>query len=177
MPACWCRAARSRSRVRRRKPDPAALAAPDDPKAARLAALRLQNRRDHGARELAERLVARGFSLSAAEEAVEGLRKERLVDDGRFAEHFVAYHGNRGRGPVGIAHRLREAGVPAETIAAAVNATDPDWRRRAADVRRRRFGAKLPATWAEKGRQARFLTQRGFSADQVRAAVGNEHED
>jgi regulatory protein len=163
--------------VRRRKPDPAALAAPDDPRAARLAALKLQNRRDHGARELADRLVARGFSRPAAEQAVEGLRQERLVDDGRFAEHFVAYHANRGRGPVGIAHRLREAGVPADTIAAAVDAGAAEWRRRAADVRRRRFGAELPATWAEKGRQARFLTQRGFNADQVRAAVGNECED
>ena len=163
--------------MRRRKPDPAALAAPDDPRAARLAALKLLNRRDHGARELAERLVARGFARPAAEQAVEGLRKERLVDDGRFAEHFVAYHANRGRGPVGIAHRLREAGVAADTIAATVDASGPDWRRRCAEVRRKRFGAKLPATWAEKGRQARFLTQRGFSADQVRAAIGSDSED
>ncbi len=73
--------------------------------------------------------------------------------------------------------RLRDAGVPADTIAAAVNATDPDWRRRAAEVRRKRFGAKAPATWPEKGRQARFLTQRGFSADQVRAAIGNDYEE
>ena len=79
-------------------------------RAARRAALKLLNRRDHGARELAERLVARGFARPAAEQAVEGLRKERLVDDGRFAEHFVAYHANRGRGPVGIVHRLREEG-------------------------------------------------------------------
>ncbi len=163
--------------MRLRKRKPVVPESQDDPQAARLAALKLLNRRDYGARELAERLLARGFSRPAAEEAVEGLRTERLVDDGRFAEHFVAYHGNRGRGPVGIAHRLREAGVPVETIAAAVNATDPDWRRRAADVRRRRFGAKPPATWAEKGRQARFLTQRGFSADQVRAAIDNELED
>ena len=163
--------------MRLRKRKPVVREAQDDPQAARLAALKLLNRRDYGARELAERLVARGFAHPAADEAVEELRKERLVDDGRFAEHFVAYHANRGRGPVGIAHRLREAGVPADTIAAAVSATDSDWRRRAVEVRRRRFGAKPPATWAEKGRQARFLTQRGFSADQVRAAVGNEHED
>ena len=163
--------------MRLRKRKPVVRDDQDDPQAARLAALKQLNRRDFGARELAERLVARGFALPAAEAAVEGLRQERLVDDGRFAEHFVAYHENRGRGPVGIAHRLREAGVTADTIAAAVNATDPDWRRRAAEVRRKRFGAKLPATWAEKGRQARFLTQRGFSADQVRAAVGNEHEE
>jgi regulatory protein len=163
--------------VRRPKPDPAALAAPDDPRAARLAALKLLNRRDHGARELAERLVARGFARSAAEEAVAGLEKERLVDDGRFAEHFVAYHASRGRGPAGIAHRLRVAGVPADTIVSALDANAVDWRRRCAEVRRKRFGAKLPATWTEKGRQARFLTQRGFSADQVRAAIGDDFED
>jgi len=163
--------------VRRRKPDPAALAAPDDPRAARLAALKLLNRRDHGARELAACLLERGFTRSAADTAVAGLRKERLVDDDRFAGHFVAYHANRGRGPVGIAHRLRAAGVPADTIAAALSATDPDWRRRAAEIRRKRFGTKLPATWAEKGRQARFLSQRGFSADQVRAAVGGDLDE
>lgn len=163
--------------MRRRKPDPAALAAPDDPRAARLAALKLQNRRDHGARELAERLVARGFARPAAEAAVERLRTERLVDDSRFAEHLVVYHANRGRGPVGIAQRLREAGVSADTIATAVDARSVDWRRRCAEVRRKRFGAKLPATWAEKGRQARFLTQRGFSADQVRAALGSGFDE
>ena len=163
--------------MRRRKPDPAALAAPDDPRAARLAALKILNRRDHGARELANRLIARGFTRPAAEAAVEDLRRERLLDDARFAGHFVAYHANRGRGPVGIAHRLREAGVPSDTIAAAVDAGSADWRRRCAEVRRKRFGAKPPASWAEKGRQARFLTQRGFSADQVRAAVGDEHEE
>jgi regulatory protein len=163
--------------VRRRKPDPAALAAPDDPRAARLAALKLLNRRDHGARELAERLIARGFARPAAELAVEGLRRERLVDDGRYAEHLVVYHANRGRGPVGIAHRLREAGVAADAIAAAVDAGATSWRSRCAEVRRKRFGAKLPATWAEKGRQARFLAQRGFSADQVRAAVGGDIDE
>jgi regulatory protein len=163
--------------VRRRKPDPAALAAPDDPRSARLAALKLLNRRDHGARELAERLVARGFLRPAADAAVAGLAQERLVDDRRFAEHLVAYHANRGRGPVAIAHRLREAGVAAESARAAVDASAADWRRRCADVRRKRFGAKLPATWADKGRQARFLAQRGFSADQIRAVMGGLDED
>jgi regulatory protein len=163
--------------VRLRKRKPVVREVQDDPQAARLEALKQLNRRDFGARELAERLVARGFARPAADEAVEALRKERLVDDGRYAEHLVVYHANRGRGPVGIAHRLREAGVPADTISAAVDAGSAEWRRRCAEVRRKRFGAKLPATWAEKGRQARFLTQRGFGADQVRAAVGGDFDE
>jgi len=163
--------------VRRRKPDPAAEAAADDPRAARLAALKLLNRRDYGARELAGRLAERGFAAPAIEAAVTGLAAEKLLDDARFAEHFVAYHANRGQGPVRIAHRLREAGVAPDTIDAALDAGSADWRRRCEQARRKRFGAKLPESWAERGRQARFLTQRGFSAAQVRAAVGGDLEE
>ena len=163
--------------MRQRRPRKAAVEAPDDPRAARLAALKQLNRRDYGARELRERLVARGFEPTAAAAAVAGLVAEKLVDDARFAEHFVAYHANRGQGPVRIAHRLREAGVAGEEITAAVDANGLDWRRRCAETRRKRFGEKLPATWAERGRQARFLSQRGYSADQIRAAVGKLMEE
>jgi regulatory protein len=135
------------------------------------------NRRDYGVRELCGRLVARGFEQATADAAVEQLAAEKLVDDSRFAEHFVAYHANRGQGPVRIAHRLQEAGVAGEQIAAAVDANAADWRQRCADVRRRRFGAKPPATWAERGRQGRFLSHRGFSADQIRAAIGKDLDE
>ncbi|MGH8251907.1 MAG: regulatory protein RecX [Steroidobacteraceae bacterium] len=158
--------------MRRRRPKPAALAAPDDPQAARLAALKLLNRRDYGVRELSARLAERGFETATAATAVAALAAEKLVDDSRYALHFVAYHANRGHGPVAITHKLREAGVAADEIAAAVDAGSADWRRRCAEVRRRRFGDELPATWVERGRQARFLNQRGFSAEQIRAAVG-----
>jgi regulatory protein len=161
--------------VRRRKPpDPAAAAAPDDQQAARLAALRLLNRRDYGARELEARLAERGFTAATATAVVERLLQEKLLDDARFAEHFVAYHANRGQGPVRIAHQLREAGVAEELVAAMVDAGSADWRRRCAEVRRKRFGASEPASWAERGKQARFLAQRGFSSEQVRAAIGRD---
>ena len=157
-------------RLRRRKP--VVREVQDDPQAARLAALKLLNRRDYGARELGERLVARGIEPATAIAAVEMLVAEKLVDDARYAEHFVAYHANRGRGPIGIAYKLREAGVSQDQIAAAVDADSASWQARCAEVRRKRFGTKLPTTWIQRGRQARFLSQRGFSAEQVRAAVG-----
>ncbi|MEX2148958.1 MAG: regulatory protein RecX [Steroidobacteraceae bacterium] len=153
------------------------MAAPDDPVAARLAALKMLNRRDYGVRELSGRLVTRGFGQATADAVVNQLAAEKLVDDSRFAEHFVAYHANRGQGPVRIAHRLREAGVAGEQIAAAVDANAAEWRQRCVDVRRRRFGAKSPATWAERGRQGRFLSQRGFSADQIRAALDKDFDE
>jgi regulatory protein len=163
--------------VRLRKRKPVVPESQDDPQAARLAALKLLNRRDYGARELTARLVARGFESTTAAAAVEQLVAERLVDDARYAEHFVAYHANRGQGPVGIAYKLREAGLTPEQVAAAVDPGSAEWNARCAGVRRKRFGIKPPATWVQRGRQARFLTQRGFTADQVRAAVGSNIDE
>ena len=163
--------------MRRRKPDPAAAAAPDDQQAARLAALKLLNRRDYGARELGARLAERGFAAATAQAVVDGLVQEKLLDDARYALHFVAYHANRGQGPVRIAHKLREAGVAVVLVTAVVDARSADWRRRCAEVRRKRFGAREPGSWAERGKQARFLTQRGFNSDQVRAAIGKDLDE
>jgi regulatory protein len=151
-------------------------ASPDDPQAARLAALKLLNRRDHCAAELIAKLAGRGITASTAEEAVRALERERLVDDARYAEHFVAYHAERGQGPVRIAMELRQLGVAAEVVEGAVDERSPAWRERCAAARRRRFGAGAPAEWTERARQARFLQYRGFSADQVRAAIGNDVE-
>lgn len=159
---------RPRPERRRAAPDP------DDPAAARLAALRLLNRRDHCAAELRGRLARRGFAGPVAQAVVGEMLRERLVDDARFAEHYVAWHAGRGQGPVRIAHALLEMGVAEELVERAVNAGDGAWRERCVALRRRRFGAEAPAEWKERGRQARFLAYRGFSAEQVRAALGGE---
>ena len=164
--------------MRRRKADRGAAAglAPDDASGARLAALRLLNRRDYCAAELAARLVERGVDKPLAAEVVEGLGRERLVDDARYAENFVAWHSGRGQGPLRIAHELKELGVAPALVEQAVNASGADWRARCAKVRRRRFGDEPPTEWKERARQARFLQYRGFSADQVRAALGHDIE-
>jgi len=163
--------------VRRRRPEgesrQAALG-PDDPGAARLAALRLLNRRDYCAAELRRRLAGRGFAVAVAEQAVTALARERLVDDERYAGHYVAWHAERGQGPVRIAHELEELGVAHELVERAVDAGAAEWRQRCIALRRRRFGEAAPSDWKERGRQARFLAHRGFSAEQVRAALGND---
>lgn len=162
-----------RPAVRRRRPDgPLEAVTADAGAAARLAALRLLNRRDHPAAELCARLADRGFAPEVARAAVDGLARERLVDDARFAEHFVASHAERGRGPLRIAQELQERGVARDLVERTVDAGSGAWRERCIALRCRRFGAAAPVEWRERGRQARFLTNRGFSAEQVRAAVG-----
>ena len=165
--------------VRRRRLDrgarerPAALTGEAE---VRLAALKLLNRRDYCSAELAARLVERGAEPGVAESVVAQLVVERFVDDARYAGHYVAWHAERGHGPLRIAHELAELGVAGDLVASAVAARDEAWLARCAKVRRRRFGEEPPDEWKERARQARFLQYRGFSAEQVRAALGRDVE-
>jgi regulatory protein len=132
-------------------------------------------RRDHACGELAARLRERGFDAAVIETLVAELRDRRLLDDERYAGHFVAYHRARGQGPMRIRRELDQLGVDSTLIEAALESAG-DWRALARSVRTRRFGSKLPASWPDKARQARFLQYRGFSSDHIRSALGSDFE-
>lgn len=155
-------------RPARRAPERAA-----DPAAARSAAVALLARRDYARGELHDRLIARGFEAAAVAEALSTLATEGVLSDERYALHYVAYHADRGQGPIRIAAELRARGLPQLLIEAALD-SGPDWRAFAAAARIRRFGKAAPASWKDKARQARFLQYRGFSADHIRAVTGTD---
>jgi len=157
--------------VRRpRKPDTDAADA--DERTVRTAALALLAGRDFGRAELARRLERRGYPAAVVAAVVEGLVAERLLSETRFVEQFIRQHAGRGHGPARIRAELRERGVPEEEIEAGLDGAAEDWATLARDARRRRFGLSPPGDYAERARQARFLQYRGFSHEQIRAALG-----
>jgi regulatory protein len=161
---------------RRRAGDPAkAEAKTRDPEAARMAAVALLARRDFASGELRQKLEAQGYAAAVVTAVVADLMSERALDDSRYAENYVAYHSDRGQGPLRIAADLRALGV-AEALIEAALAGGPDWRKLARAVRTRKFGADSPEDWTEKTRQARFLQYRGFSSDHIRAATGADFD-
>ena len=102
--------------------------------------------------------------------------RERILDDARFAGHYVAYHAQRGQGPRRIAADLAGSGRRPRA-----DRGRPGGRTRlgalgAREVRSRRFGAELPKSWPEKAKQGRFLQYRGFSSDHIRSALGPDFE-
>ena len=159
-----------RSRKTTADPDKAA-----DPQAVRSAAVALLAGRDFASGELREKLESKGYDTAVVAEAVAELVEGKILDDVRYAEHYVAYHADRGQGPVRIAADLKSLGLPSELIDAAL-ASGPSWLSIAREVRIRKFGLTIPDTWAEKGRQARFLQYRGFSSDHIRAALGGDFD-
>jgi len=157
--------------VRRpRKPDSPATEA--DARTVRTAALALLAGREFGRLELARRLARRGYPRAVVEATIDGLADEGWLSEARFVEQFIRQHVGRGQGPVRIRAELRERGVGDDQIGAALEACGVDWGVLALQTRRRRFGATPPGDHRERARQARFLQYRGFSAEQVRAALG-----
>jgi len=137
---------------------------------ARAVAMTLLARRDFASRELREKLEAQGFAPAAAAQAIADLTRAGLLNDGRYAQNYVAYHAGRGQGPLRIAAELRRSGLAANLIEAALE-TGPDWSALARKVCRAKFGQQAPDSWTERARQARFLQYRGFSSDHIRAAT------
>ena len=155
---------------RPRKPDAAAGEA--DERTVRTAALALLAGRDFARNELAQRLRRRGYPAAVVTTVVEGLAAQRLLSESRFVEQFIRQHAGRGHGPVRIRVELRERGVADGEIEEGLAAAAEDWARIARETRRKRFGLSPPGDYRERARQARFLQYRGFSAEQVRAALG-----
>ncbi len=138
---------------------------------AEVTAVRLLSRRDHSSEELRRKLVSKGHPEASVAAVMEKLGTKKLVSDERFVAGFVHQHARRGQGPVRIRAELRQQGIADPQIKQEVGAADVDWKQRAVEVRRRKFGAELPSTQGERAKQARFLQYRGFNSDQIRAAL------
>lgn len=148
-----------------------------DDKSVEIAAVRLLARREHGTQELKRKLAAKGHDPDAIERVVEKLGAKRLVSDDRFVAGFVHHHAKRGQGPMRIRAELRQQGIPDDSIDRALQHADLEWDQLAAQARRRKFAASLPKSLAERAKQSRFLQYRGFTADQIRAALTGKDGD
>ena len=156
----------SQSKPRKLEPEAAR-----DPVRVRNAALGLLMRREHSGRELEDKLTARGYAPETVAEVLAALAARNLLSDARFVEEFVAARVRRGDGPAKIRNALHGKGVDAEQLEAALAAHHEEWPALAESVRRKRFGAARPQNYAERARQARFLQQRGFTAEQIRQVL------
>lgn len=140
----------------------------------RTAALALLAGRDFSRHELEQRLRRKGHEAPVVEAAVADLVQEGLLRETRYLENFVSQHAARGHGPLRIRAELREKGIAPQDVDQALESSGTDWLAAAQQVRRRKFGSAVPAHARERARQARFLQYRGFTSEQVRAALGRD---
>jgi regulatory protein len=137
-------------------------------------ALRLLARREHSALELRVKLRSRRCPPALADQVLNALRDEGALSDQRFADAYVQARFERGYGPVRIEAELRERGIGGSLAEQAMADFAPLWAASAERQRRKRFGCGTPTGFSERARQMRFLQQRGFTGEQVRAAIETE---
>lgn len=92
------------------------LGAAADRLAAWRTALRCLERRPYAARDLARRLVQKGHPSEAANGAVARAVAAGLVDDERYARHFIETRFARGRGPARLRRELTQSGIPSTLV-------------------------------------------------------------
>ncbi len=158
-------AAPSSAPRRRRRPEPTPAQR----------ALGLLTRREHSARELARKLGARGVEPAEARATVDKMREAGWQDDTRFAELLVRSRASSGHGPLRIRAELATHGLDREAAAVALAGFEEgggaDWVVLARDLIRRRFESALTGDRNAQRKAMEFLLRRGFSMEQVRAAV------
>lgn len=128
-------------------------------------------RRDHASEELRRKLIDKGYDSGVVDAEIARLRAEKLIDDGRYLENFVAYHAARGHGPNRVRADLYKLGLHSAQAEASIEAY-PDWISHLKRAQQKKFGSSPPNNYAERQRQARFLAYRGYTGAQIRIALG-----
>jgi len=122
------------------------------------------------------KLLNKGCAEALAAEMVQQLEAERLLSDDRFMESLIRARRERGYGPLRIQKELHEKGVAPEAVEQWLDITSRDWLDDIRRVQRKKFGARIPKSFAERARQARFLQYRGFTYDQIEHALRGRDE-
>jgi regulatory protein len=135
-------------------------------------------RRDHSRAELSRKLaryIGDDDDPAELDRVLDDLGRNGLLSDERFAGSVARIRAQR-FGDARIRYDLRRFGIADDLSAAALAKLAGSEAARAQHVRSKRFNA-LPATAAERAKQARFLQSRGFSLDSILRVLRGEAND
>jgi regulatory protein len=130
-------------------------------------AMDLLARREHSEQELRRKLKSREYDANAIDEVLQALISDRLLSDDRFTEAYVNHRFNAGVGPLKIRYELRQKGVADSLADEFLELHSDRWDQLMVQQRVRKYGEVIPADYAVRMKQARFLQNRGFSPESV----------
>ena len=142
----------------------------------RARALKALGRREHSRQELQAKLQPFAENPDELDTLLDELEKRGWLSEARFVEQLTTTR-RRKFGAARIVHELRQKGVSDDAISAAQAQLKAGEVEAARAVWTKKFG-KLPRSPQERGKQARFLAGRGFSAEVVHQVLkdGSEQE-
>src|SRR5262249_23509986 len=141
-------------------------------------AYRLLGRRAYGEQELADKLLAKGFTAPAVTRAVERLKTQGYLDDERLAAEQAERWRARGFGSGGIRAKLAQKGLAPATVEGTLETSGENQDRESARrLLASRFSADALKQLQIRARAFRLLLRRGYSQDVVESLLGSTSED
>jgi regulatory protein len=138
-------------------------------------ALRLLSGREHSRRELERKLAAHEEEPGQLRRVLDELQAKGFIDHQRVADSVLHRRAAK-LGAARIRQELQGKGLEPELVAHALAGIRASELQRASEVWRRKF-ARPPADAAERGKQSRFLTARGFAPEVVRRVIEGRSDD
>lgn len=136
----------------------------------------LCNRSEQCESDLINKMINWRLSLAIRNEILESLRRQRLVDNSRFAK---AYVGDKARfaywGPQKIRIELIKRKIPSQLITEALKSVDASiWKNgliHCAETKAKCLDLKGEESWENQQKLYRYLLSRGFSSSSVSKVV------
>ena len=137
-------------------------------------ALRLLAQREHSRAELQRKLAAHEETPGELAQALDELQAKGFIDEQRVIESVIHRRAAR-LGASRVKQELQAKGLPVEAVAQAVGELRGSEVERAREVWRKKFG-RMPADAAERAKQMRFLSARGFGGEAIRRVVAGSDD-
>ncbi len=126
------------------------------------AAVALLARREHGAIELADKLVKKGFSADEVHNAIAACQNLDLQSDQRFVGMLLRVRIGQGYGPERIRREIQQKKVDRACYEQAFEAEPVDWLGCAKQVLDKKYKSCAQLSWQMQQKQKKFLLYRGF---------------
>lgn len=136
-------------------------------KSARSVAINFLARREHGVEELKTKLSNKGCPTEEIESVINDLLAENLLSEERFVESYCRSRSNRGFGPIAIKNELRAKKIDESVIEKIMAQMKIDWDDLLENVFQKKYSSVDFQEAKEKASCWRFLSQRGFSSEQI----------
>ena len=138
-------------------------------------ALRLLSGREHSRAELQRKLAPHEEEPGSLARALDELQAKGFISEQRVVASVIHQRAPK-LGAMRIRQELQNKGLDAQLVAEAVTSLRATELERAREVWRKKFG-EPPLDATERGRQVRFLSSRGFTAEVIGRVVKGGDDD
>jgi regulatory protein len=134
-------------------------------------AVRLLARREHGEQELFDKLIKKGYTHTAVQEAIAECQRLGLQSDARYVDGFCRWRIRQGYGPLKIRQELQLKKIDRDLIEQTLEQEKDNWLSYALDVWQKKDKSSDIVDFADLQKRQRFLLYRGFPTDIIALIV------